>query len=68
MRTAGITAAALAASALMFLGKERDPRFYLAALPALWALFLLSVGRSCPAARLLARLGFCPACAGDGPR
>lgn len=65
MKTAGIISAALATTVLLFLGKERDPHYYLPALAAAWVFFLLTVGRGCPVVWLLGKLGVkglaCPA-------
>lgn len=65
MKRAGIVISALAASAFLFLAKEKDPRFYLAALPTGWLFFRLTVGSSCPIVWVMGKLGFrglaCPA-------
>lgn len=65
MKTAAIIVSALATTALLFLGKERDPQFYLGALATGWLFFRLTVGSSCPIVWLMGKLGFkglaCPA-------
>lgn len=57
MKTAGIIVSALATAAFLFLGKENDPDYYLAALVAGWVFFRLTVGSSCPLVWLMSKLG-----------
>ncbi|OGR67151.1 MAG: hypothetical protein A2081_04985 [Elusimicrobia bacterium GWC2_61_19] len=57
MKTFGIIVSALLTTAFMFLGKERDPDFYLAALAAGWVFFRLTVGSDCPIVWLMSKLG-----------
>ena len=65
MKTFWIVVAALATAAFLFLGKERDGDFYLAALASGWVFFRLTVGSDCPIVWLLGKLGAkglsCPA-------
>ena len=49
MKTFGIIISALLTAAFMFLGKERNPNFYLAAMTAVWLMSKLGVkGLACP--------------------
>ena len=57
MKTSGIIVSALATAAFMFLGKERNPDFYLAALATGWVFFRLAVGSDCPIVWLMSKLG-----------
>jgi len=65
MKSLGIIISALLTTAFLFLGKERNSDFYLAALASGWAFFRLTVGSDCPIVWLMARLGAkglsCPA-------
>jgi hypothetical protein len=57
MKTAGIIVSALATTVFMFLGKERAPDFYLAAIVTGWVFFRLTVGSDCPIVWLMSKLG-----------
>ncbi|HAT72319.1 MAG TPA: hypothetical protein DCS63_05840 [Elusimicrobia bacterium] len=57
MKTFGIIISALLTAAFMFLGKERNPNFYLAAMTTGWLFFRLTVGSDCPAVWLMSKLG-----------
>jgi len=48
MKTTGIIISALVTTAFMFLGKERNPDFYPAALFTGWVFFRLTVGGDAP--------------------
>lgn len=71
MKTTGIVLSALATTVLLFLGKERNPHYYLPALAAAWAFFRLTVGSDCPIVWLMSKLGVkgpaCPTERGDRP-
>ena len=58
MKTFGIIVSALLTAAFMFLGKERNPDFYLASLESGWVFFRLTVGSDCPIVWLMSKLGF----------
>lgn len=57
MKTAGIIISVLLTVAFIFLGKERDPDFYLAAILPGMLLFRLITGSACPIVWLLSKLG-----------
>ena len=57
MKKVGIILTALATTALLFLGKERNPHYYLPALATAWAFFRLTIGSDCPIVWLLGKLG-----------
>jgi len=57
MKTTGIILSALATTALLFLGKERSPDYYLPALAAAWVFFRLTIGDDCPIDWLMSKLG-----------
>lgn len=57
MKNAGIVVSALLTTVFLFLGKERNPDFYLAALASGWVFFRLAVGSSCPIVWLMSKLG-----------
>jgi hypothetical protein len=65
MKRAAIVLSAIATAAFLFLGKESDQNYYLAALLTGWLFFFLAVGSACPAVWLLGKLGVkglaCPA-------
>ncbi|MBI5744574.1 MAG: hypothetical protein HY952_08500 [Elusimicrobia bacterium] len=65
MKTAGIIISAMATTAFLFLGKENNPDYYMAALLTGWLFFRLTVGSSCPIVWVLSKLGAkglaCPA-------
>lgn len=57
MKYTGIVISALVTAAFIFLGKTRNPDFYLAAVFSGLLLFRLATGSSCPLVWLLTRLG-----------
>ncbi len=65
MKTTGILLSALLTTAFMFMGKERNQDFYLAALATGWVFFRLTIGNDCPIVLLMDKFGAggrsCPA-------
>jgi hypothetical protein len=57
MKTFGIIISALLTTAFMFLGKEMNSDFYLAAVVTAWVFFRLTVGSDCPIVWAMSKLG-----------
>lgn len=57
MKNAGITISVLLTAAFIFLGNQRNPDFYLAAMASGFVFFRLTTGSACPLIWLMTKLG-----------
>ncbi|MCX5791758.1 MAG: hypothetical protein NTY45_05995 [Elusimicrobia bacterium] len=57
MKTAGILISILLTAAFLFLGRQRGPDYYLAAVVSGFVLFRLATDSACPLVWLLGKLG-----------